>query len=138
MKFDLIEYLSFEPRNIAVHLSSFKYVWFNSCLKSPLGILDMPSACCMFAGYKLPWEDETLEYSKTLAKPLNIALEASSGASDYGNKFGEPIIQGFVRSFGLVLPDGERREWLKPIMFTGGIGSISGLHVKKEAPEPGL
>ena len=58
------------------------------------------------------------------SSPLAIEIEASNGASDYGNKFGEPVIQGFTRSFGLRLPDGERREWIKPIMFTGGIGQI--------------
>ena len=29
----------------------------------------------------------------------NILIQASNGASDYGNKFGEPIILGFTRSF---------------------------------------
>ena len=53
-----------------------------------------------------------------------ILLDASDGASDYGNKFGEPLIQGFTRTFGLRLPGGERREWLKPIMFSGGIGQV--------------
>ncbi|KAF4520706.1 hypothetical protein B566_EDAN012493 [Ephemera danica] len=47
--------------------------------------------------------------------------EASNGASDYGNKFGEPVVGGFARSFGLVLPSGERREYVKPIMFSGGM-----------------
>ena len=31
--------------------------------------------------------------------PLKILIEASNGASDYGNKIGEPIIMGFCRSF---------------------------------------
>ena len=30
-----------------------------------------------------------------------MLLEASDGASDYGNKFGEPLIGGFCRSFGM-------------------------------------
>ena len=55
-----------------------------------------------------------------LALPLEIEIEASNGASDYGNKFGEPLIQGFTRSFDLRLDDGERWAFLKPIMFTGG------------------
>jgi len=46
-----------------------------------------------------------------------ILIDASNGASDYGNKFGEPMIAGYTRTFGQRLPDGERREWLKPIMF---------------------
>lgn len=85
--------------------------------------------------YPLPWEDETFEYPKNLALPLQIEIEASNGASDYGNKFGEPIIQGFTRSFGMRLENGERREWVKPIMFTGGIGQIDSRHTEKGRPE---
>jgi hypothetical protein len=48
---------------------------------------------------------------------LQILLDASNGASDYGNKFGEPLIAGYTRSFGARMPSGERREWIKPIMF---------------------
>lgn len=48
---------------------------------------------------------------------MQVLLDASNGASDYGNKFGEPLVAGYTRSFGLRLTGGERREWLKPIMF---------------------
>ncbi|MFN3395638.1 MAG: phosphoribosylformylglycinamidine synthase [Thermodesulfovibrionales bacterium] len=89
-------------------------------------------------GYVLPWEDETFEYPGNLATPLQIEIEASNGASDYGNKFGEPVIQGFTRSFGMRLPDGERREWIKPIMFTGGIGQMDSRHTEKGSPEKGM
>ena len=64
-------------------------------------------------------------------------MEASNGASDYGNKFGEPVLAGFARSFGMLL-NKERREWIKPIMFSGGIGSIDSRHVSKHPPEKGL
>ncbi|HMK43808.1 MAG TPA: phosphoribosylformylglycinamidine synthase [Dissulfurispiraceae bacterium] len=89
-------------------------------------------------GYELPWEDPDYLYPGNLASPLQIEIEASNGASDYGNKFGEPLIQGFTRSFGLTLPDGERREWIKPIMFTGGVGQIDARHVEKEEPIVGM
>jgi phosphoribosylformylglycinamidine synthase len=89
-------------------------------------------------GYSLPWEDPSFLYPTNLASPLQIEIEASNGASDYGNKFGEPVIQGFTRSFGLRLPDGERREWVKPIMFTGGIGQIDARHTEKKEPEKGM
>jgi phosphoribosylformylglycinamidine synthase len=85
--------------------------------------------------YILPWENPSFEYPPNLASPLQIEIEASNGASDYGNKFGEPVIQGFTRSFGLRLPDGERREWVKPVMFTGGVGQIDDRHRKKGDPE---
>jgi len=89
-------------------------------------------------GYDLPWENKEFQYPFNLANPLKIEIEASNGASDYGNKFGEPVIVGFTRSFGDRLPNGERREWIKPIMFSGGIGFMDGKHLKKAQPEEGM
>ncbi|HDL02186.1 MAG TPA: phosphoribosylformylglycinamidine synthase, partial [candidate division Zixibacteria bacterium] len=81
-------------------------------------------------GYKLSWEDTSVKYPFEMASPLKIEIEASNGASDYGNKFGEPVIQGYTRSFGMRVPSGERYEWLKPIMFTSGIGQMNAEHTK--------
>jgi len=89
-------------------------------------------------GYELPWEDASFSYPNNLASPLRIEIEASNGASDYGNKFGEPVIQGFTRSFGLRLPDGERREWLKPIMFSAGVGQMDSRHTNKTEATKGM
>ncbi len=89
-------------------------------------------------GYEQPWETPGLEYPGNLARALAIEIEASNGASDYGNKFGEPLIQGFTRSFDLVLPSGERWAYLKPIMFAGGIGQIDERHIAKAEPEKGM
>jgi phosphoribosylformylglycinamidine synthase len=88
--------------------------------------------------YRIPGEPEGFAYPFELASPLEILIEASNGASDYGNKFGEPLIQGYVRTFEQILPNGERRGWIKPIMFTGGIGQIDGRHIKKEEPKRGM
>lgn len=49
---------------------------------------------------------------------------------------GEPVLCGFARSFGLKVGS-ERREWIKPIMFSGGVGSIDDKYIKKEVPHPG-
>jgi phosphoribosylformylglycinamidine synthase len=90
-------------------------------------------------GYPLPWEDGSFAYPENLESPLNICIQASNGASDYGNKFGEPLIQGFCRSFGLrVLPQNQRREYVKPIMFSGGVGMMDHQHAHKQAPECGM
>ncbi len=35
------------------------------------------------------------------------------------------------------LANGERREWIKPIMFSGGLGSIEEQDVKKEQASAG-
>ena len=88
-------------------------------------------------GYNLPWEDEGLEYPVNFARPSDIAIEASNGASDYGNKFGEPVLTGFSRSFGQMMPNGERREYIKPIMFSGGLGQLDHIFINKEVPQPG-
>jgi phosphoribosylformylglycinamidine synthase len=89
-------------------------------------------------GYELPWEDKSFSYPSNLALPLDIQIKASDGASDYGNKYGEPVIHGFTRSFGQRIPSGERFEWVKPIMFTAGIGQLDGGHTTKGAPEKGM
>jgi len=88
-------------------------------------------------GYPLSWEDDA-PVPNNLAGPLEIMIEASNGASDYGNKFGEPVIQGFTRSFDMRLDNGERWGFLKPIMFTAGIGQIDDRHSEKEKEEKGM
>ncbi|MFZ5774076.1 MAG: phosphoribosylformylglycinamidine synthase [Thermodesulfobacteriota bacterium] len=88
-------------------------------------------------GYELPWENR-YPCPDNLASALEIEIEASNGASDYGNKFGEPLIQGFTRSFDLRLPDGERWGYLKPIMFTGGVGQIDARHTEKAEAQKGM
>ncbi|KAI3857650.1 hypothetical protein MKW98_028914 [Papaver atlanticum] len=85
-----------------------------------------------------PWENPAFTYPANLASPLQILIEASNGASDYGNKFGEPLIQGYTRTFGMRLPNGERREWLKPIMFSAGIGQIDLYHITKGEADIGM
>lgn len=88
-------------------------------------------------GYPLAWEsDEPIPHN--LARPLEIEIEASNGASDYGNKFGEPVIQGFTRSFDMRLENGERWGFLKPIMFTAGIGQIDARHTEKAEATRGM
>ena len=85
----------------------------------------------------MEWEDDSFVYPNNFARPLDIAIQASNGASDYGNKFGEPVLCGFARSYGQMLPNCERREWVKPIMFSGGIGTLDYRHVKKDKPVKG-
>ena len=96
-----------------------------------VGNLQIPS-------YDLPWEDKNFVYPSNLASPLDIEIKASDGASDYGNKYGEPVIHGFTRSFGQRLPNGERFEWVKPIMFSAGVGTMDGRFATKGAPEKGM
>ena len=88
--------------------------------------------------YAIPGEDKDFIYPSNMAAPIDIMIGESNGASDYGNKFGEPVIQGFTRTFGQRLPGGQRREWIKPIMFSGGIGQMDGRHTVKKEPARGM
>ena len=42
-------------------------------------------------GYDLPWEKEYAPHPSRFQTPREIIIEASNGASDYGNKFGVPL-----------------------------------------------
>ena len=66
-------------------------------------------------------------------KSFKILAEASDGASDYGNKIGEPIISGFTRTFKQSIND-IIYEWQKPIMFTAGLGYLLHKNIHKELP----
>eukprot|EP00931_Biecheleriopsis_adriatica_P028850 TRINITY_DN1719_c0_g1_i3.p1 TRINITY_DN1719_c0_g1~~TRINITY_DN1719_c0_g1_i3.p1 ORF type:complete len:1345 (-),score=294.63 TRINITY_DN1719_c0_g1_i3:59-4039(-) len=89
-------------------------------------------------GYKMPWEVEDFKYPSNMAPPLQVLIDCSNGASDYGNKFGEPLICGWTRSCGVRLPESkERFEWVKPIMLSGGLGQMDHQHIAKEEPKAG-
>ena len=66
-----------------------------------------------------------------------IENDASNGASDYGNKIGEPIILGFTRSFKQII-DNNLYEWQKPIMFTAGLGTVLNKNLNKENPKENM
>jgi phosphoribosylformylglycinamidine synthase len=87
--------------------------------------------------YEIPGEIIGGEVSKKHATPLRILLEGSDGISDYGNQFGEPLIGGIARTFCQEIL-GERREFRKPVLYSGGVGHIDGKHTKKQTPEAGM
>lgn len=62
-------------------------------------IVQIDGVMLIIPGYKLPWEQDKI-YEGHFEQPLKIIIEASNGASEYGNKFGEPVIGGFFRAFG--------------------------------------
>ncbi|XP_017056389.1 phosphoribosylformylglycinamidine synthase [Drosophila ficusphila] len=97
-----------------------------------VGALNIP-------GYKQPYESADFKYPVTFAPPLQVLIEASNGASDYGNKFGEPLISGFALSYGLnsAADASQRDEYVKPIMFSGGLGTMPALMREKLPPARG-
>lgn len=97
-----------------------------------VGILNIPD-------YNLPYENyDNLQYPPSFASPLKIIIEASNGASDYGNKFGEPVLTGFAISYGVINAQKERDEYVKSIMFSGGLGTMDSNQTQKLNPEKGM
>lgn len=86
--------------------------------------------------YDLPWEKIYAPHPTILKTPLEIAIQASNGASDYGNKFGQPIVLGSFTSFEQMVGD-EHYGWRKTCMVAGGVGQNRTEHVQKLEPAPG-
>ncbi len=68
--------------------------------------------------------------------PMDILIKASNGASDFGNKFGQPLITGSVLTFE---HEEENRKlgYDKVIMQAGGIGYGKASQAQKHEPKPG-
>ncbi len=66
--------------------------------------------------------EESLAPRKWLYQsPKDILIKASNGASDYGNKFGQPLISGSVLTFEHE-ENGQTQGFDKVIMQAGGVG----------------
>ncbi len=87
-----------------------------------------------------PWE-EILPIRKWLYQtPEQILIKASNGASDFGNKFGQPLICGSVLTFEHAEQQGDTREeygYDKVIMLAGGVGYGTKRDCLKGTPEKG-
>jgi phosphoribosylformylglycinamidine synthase len=83
-----------------------------------------------------PWE-EKFEARKWLYQtPAEILIKASDGASDFGNKFGQPLICGSVLTFEH-FENGKKFGFDKVIMQAGGIGFGKAKDSQKEKLEAG-
>ena len=81
-----------------------------------------------------PWE-EILPVRKWLYQtPEQILIKASNGASDFGNKFGQPLICGSVLTFEHKEKD-EVYGYDKVIMLAGGVGYGTQRDCLKGTPE---
>ena len=82
------------------------------------------------------WED-ILPVRKWLYQtPEQILIKASNGASDFGNKFGQPLITGSVLTFEHQ-ENGEKYGYDKVIMLAGGVGYGTKRDCLKGTPEKG-
>ncbi len=83
-----------------------------------------------------PWEN-TLPPRKWLYRtPEQILIKASDGASDFGNKFGQPLICGSLLTFEHAEND-KKFGYDKVIMLAGGVGYANKRDALKGKPQPG-
>ncbi len=67
------------------------------------------------------WESDIPAREWLYQTPLDILIKASDGASDFGNKFGQPLIAGSLLTFEN-LSEAKKYGYDKVIMLAGGIG----------------
>ena len=82
------------------------------------------------------WEKGMEERQWLYQTPEQILLKASNGASDFGNKFGQPLICGSVLTFEHQ-ENGKKFGFDKVIMLAGGIGYGKKVDSIKEEPAKG-
>ena len=78
----------------------------------------------------------TKERNWLYQKPVDILIKASNGASDFGNKFGQPLISGSVLTFEHEEND-KTIGFDKVIMLAGGIGYGKENQSLKSKPKDG-
>ncbi|QXP53553.1 phosphoribosylformylglycinamidine synthase [Cellulophaga sp. HaHa_2_1] len=83
-----------------------------------------------------PWEKGMPEREWLYQTPMDILIKASNGTSDFGNKFGQPLITGSVLTFEHTEED-RRLAYDKVIMQAGGIGYGKAEQAIKDKPETG-
>ena len=83
-----------------------------------------------------PWEEAVKERPWLYQTPMDILIKASNGASDFGNKFGQPLICGSVLTFEHQ-EDGRTLGYDKVIMLAGGVGFAKRQDALKSDPEKG-
>lgn len=82
------------------------------------------------------WEKAMNERNWLYQTPMDILIKASNGASDFGNKFGQPLITGSVLTFEHE-ENNRKIGYDKVIMQAGGIGYGKENQAKKHEPAAG-
>ncbi|WP_034059478.1 phosphoribosylformylglycinamidine synthase [Lacinutrix jangbogonensis] len=83
-----------------------------------------------------PWEQKMEAREWLYQTPVDILIKASNGASDFGNKFGQPLICGSVLTFEHE-QDARKIGFDKVIMQAGGIGYGKADQALKDTPKTG-
>ena len=82
------------------------------------------------------WENGTPERPWLYQSPAEILIKASNGASDFGNKFGQPLICGSLFTFEHQHND-DIIGYDKVIMLAGGVGYGKESQAQKGQPDKG-
>ncbi|MDN3587604.1 phosphoribosylformylglycinamidine synthase [Pedobacter aquatilis] len=82
------------------------------------------------------WEKGVEERAWLYQTPMDILIKASNGATDFGNKFGQPLITGSVLTFEHE-EDNRKLGFDKVIMLAGGVGYGKASQAKKQKPQEG-
>jgi phosphoribosylformylglycinamidine synthase len=82
------------------------------------------------------WEQSVPERKWLYQTPEQILIKASNGASDFGNKFGQPLICGSLLTFEHSEND-KKFAYDKVIMLAGGVGFGKKKDALKGEAEPG-
>ncbi|MDW7692873.1 phosphoribosylformylglycinamidine synthase [Flammeovirgaceae bacterium SG7u.111] len=82
------------------------------------------------------WEEATEARPWLYQTPIEILIKASNGASDFGNKFGQPLISGSVLTFEH-FENNKKFGFDKVIMLAGGVGMGKEKDSLKNVPEKG-
>ena len=82
------------------------------------------------------WEEGMDERKWLYQTPMDILIKASNGASDFGNKFGQPLITGSVLTFEHE-EAGRKLGFDKVIMLAGGVGYGKASQAAKQKPQAG-
>lgn len=83
-----------------------------------------------------PWENGMTERKWLYQTPMDILIKASNGASDFGNKFGQPLITGSILTFEHE-ENARKLGFDKVIMQAGGIGYGKLDQAIKKKPQTG-
>ncbi len=83
-----------------------------------------------------PWEKGVEERQWLYQTPMDILIKASNGATDFGNKFGQPLITGSVLTFEHE-ENSRKLGFDKVIMLAGGVGYGKASQAKKQKPATG-
>ncbi|MCB0425463.1 MAG: phosphoribosylformylglycinamidine synthase, partial [Mangrovimonas sp.] len=83
-----------------------------------------------------PWEQAVKARPWLYQTPMDILIKASNGASDFGNKFGQPLICGSLLTFEHE-ENARKLGFDKVIMLAGGIGYGKADQAQKDTPKTG-